>query len=46
MPVGDASLKVHGRELQSAASTGNSTVPVWLRLAAGTMDVMGIAGQC
>ena len=36
---------MHGGELQSAAVAGNSSVLVWLQLAADTMAVLGMAGQ-
>ena len=43
--VGNDMLRMHGRKLQSAVMAGNGSVLIRLRLAAGTMAVLGMAGQ-
>ena len=45
MLVGDALLRMHGRELQSPAVAGNGSVLVWLRLAACPTAVLILASQ-
>ena len=46
MLVRDALLRLHSGELQSTAVAGNGLLLVQLRLVAGPMAVLGMAGQC